>query len=117
MSTEGTILYYNPEKFHLTPVGEIEWGSGHYEFDLTVVWQHEDGTFYWAEDSGCSCPTPFEEFTKVADLNPLTSLSEFANHLDDKMLNLHHSYKESYGDQYAPQVVALIEKLHALGAR
>lgn len=30
-------IYYDPEKFGLTTVGEIDWSTGSYEFDLTVV--------------------------------------------------------------------------------
>ena len=54
-------VYYNPEKFGLRIVGEIEWSIPCYSFDMTVVWQHiNSGQFYWASDSGCSCPSPFE---------------------------------------------------------
>jgi len=63
----GYNIYYSPEKFGLTVVDEDERG-GSYEFDTIVLWQHEDGTYYWAEDNGCSCPTPFESFRSLADL-------------------------------------------------
>lgn len=52
-------IYYSPEKFGLTIVGEIEM-SGGYEFDTTVLWKDDQG-FAWAHDQGCSCPTPFED--------------------------------------------------------
>ena len=51
-------IYYNPEKFKLTVVGEIDVGES-YEFDTFVVWKKKDGGLICAEDSGCSCPTPF----------------------------------------------------------
>lgn len=55
-----TNIYYNPEKFGLTVVGEAEAGGG-YEFDTFVVWRTEAGDYLWAEDAGCSCPTPFND--------------------------------------------------------
>ncbi|GAA1992676.1 hypothetical protein GCM10009718_32980 [Isoptericola halotolerans] len=52
-------VYYDPEKFGLRTLGELDFSSGSYEFDLSVVWT--DGTaLFWADDAGCSCPSPFE---------------------------------------------------------
>lgn len=52
--------YYSPEEVGLTVVGEVD-DAGSYEFNTIVVWT--DGEkLYWAHDSGCSCPTPFEEY-------------------------------------------------------
>lgn len=53
-------VYYSPEKFGLTTVGEVELSNGSYEFDLFVVWQDSAGTYLWGRDAGCSCPSPFE---------------------------------------------------------
>jgi hypothetical protein len=53
--------YYHPDKYDLTILGEVQWGEPSYDFDLTVVWQGSDGQLYMADDSGCSCPSPFEE--------------------------------------------------------
>ena len=61
-------VYYNPDKFGLHPIAEIGYSSGSYEFDIRIVWQHESGRYYTARDSGCSCPTPFENFAKIEDL-------------------------------------------------
>lgn len=52
-------IYYNPEKFGLTEVGQVEFSTGCYEFDTFAVWKDGAGKFYWAQDSGCSCPEPF----------------------------------------------------------
>lgn len=52
-------VYYDPEKFGLTPVAEVDI-AGSYEFDMFVVWRRQDGKLAWATDSGCSCPIPFE---------------------------------------------------------
>lgn len=57
--------YYNPEKMGLEIIGD--WSEDlSYEFHIVLAWKDkESGKYYWAEDSGCSCPTPFEDyFTK-----------------------------------------------------
>ena len=65
--------YSYPEKHGLQTVGEVEWSDGGYQFDLTVVWRNpETGQLYIAEDSGCSCPSPFENFDGVEDLDAVT---------------------------------------------
>lgn len=64
-------VYYQPERFGLAPVAEIDYSDGSYQFDLRVVWRHEDGAFYTARDSGCSCPSPFEDYTELSDLERL----------------------------------------------
>lgn len=75
-------LYYSPEDYDLTLVGSIDWNDEPYSFDLTVVWKDKDGNLYWASDSGCSCPSPFEDFSNKDDLNT-GSLQEFVNHIND----------------------------------
>lgn len=57
-----TGIYSNPERFGLEFVGQVDWSSGMWEFDLTVVWRSTvvDGLWYVGRDSGCSCPSPFE---------------------------------------------------------
>jgi len=54
-------IYYDPKAFGLSIFGEIEYSSGAYEFDTLVIWEDERGGLWWAHDSGCSCPTPFED--------------------------------------------------------
>lgn len=64
-------IYYDPEKFGLKVIDVIELCDEPYEFDTLVVWEHlETGELYWMRDSGCSCPTPFEDYTSVESLNP-----------------------------------------------
>lgn len=33
-----------------------------YEFNTLCFWSTDDGRVYSASDSGCSCPTPFEDY-------------------------------------------------------
>lgn len=57
-------VYYYPEKSGLSSLGEIEYSDAFYQFDTRVVWLHAaTGRLLTARDSGCSCPTPFKDFT------------------------------------------------------
>jgi hypothetical protein len=54
-------LYYDPEKFGLEKVAELAEDGLSCEFHLLVVWREKStGDLLWGEDSGCSCPSPFE---------------------------------------------------------
>jgi hypothetical protein len=58
-----TDVYYNPENFGLETIGEVDWDDESYSFNMTAVWcDKETGQLYWADDSGCSCPSPFEDY-------------------------------------------------------
>ena len=76
-------VYYDPEKFGLTTVGEIEWSDGCYQFDLTVVWRTADGRLVYGEDSGCSWPGIFEDDPGVEDLTATTP-AELQIHLEER---------------------------------
>ena len=67
MGYENPDLYYQPDAFGITPVGEVDWDDESCSFNITVVWQSKEDpqVFYWAQDSGCSCPAPFEGFTSL----------------------------------------------------
>lgn len=65
-------VYNNPNAYGLTLVGEIELSESDYSFDILAVWRNKEG-YYLGTDSGCSCPTPFEDYKSVEDLTgPLT---------------------------------------------
>jgi hypothetical protein len=106
-------MYSSPEKFGLTMIGEIDWSSGSYEFDLTVVWKREsDGRFVYAEDSGCSCPGYFEN-SGIEDLMVLRKrggLNDFKAHCAKRQA-------ESYVYDRTVETVELIERMRAAGAR
>lgn len=68
--------YYSPEEFGLTMVGSFDYRNGSWEFDILALWKDAAGTLYWASDSGCSCPTPFETFQDLDQFETGT-LNEF----------------------------------------
>lgn len=76
-----TDVYSNPRAHQLTPVAEIDRSSGAYEFHLVVVWRHDDGRFFIASDSGCSCPSPFEDVRGLGELEELTDLAQIDAYL------------------------------------
>lgn len=102
-------IYYSPGKFGLEIVGEIDRSDGCYQFDYVVVWRDPvSGLFYWAQDAGCSCPSPFEDFTKLEDLTVLNCIED----LDGIEEN---SYSEA--ERVTVELVDLKGRLHALGLR
>lgn len=60
--------YYSPEKCGLKQVDSLE-ADLSYEFDMVIVWRDTvSKKYYWASDSGCSCPVPFEDIHRLGDL-------------------------------------------------
>lgn len=51
--------YSTPEAYDLVKVYDINVGES-YTFDMLVIWKKKDGSFVYDTDSGCSCPSPFE---------------------------------------------------------
>lgn len=84
----------NPERAGLEIVGTLDAAIG-YEFDTLIVFRDiESRDLYYAADSGCSCPTPFEGFTRLSDLTRIDP-----HHLDAFEQAVH-----SWNDEYGPKV-------------
>lgn len=75
-------IFSDPEGFGLTLLGEVDFSDGCYEFDYTAVWRTSDGALVYADDAGCSCPSPFED-TGVNELIVCTP-AELQAHLEDQ---------------------------------
>lgn len=76
-------VYYYPETWDLEVVGEADERDMSYEYNTFVVWRHKlSGKYYCAQDSGCSCPTPFERFERLSDLTELDSYNQLKALLD-----------------------------------
>lgn len=74
--------YHSPEKYGLTPLAEVDYSDGNYVFDFRVVWVDDEGTLYTARDSGCSCPSPFEDYKKLDQLD-VVDYNEFRELRDE----------------------------------
>jgi hypothetical protein len=62
--------YYYPEKLGLEKLAEHDFSDGDYCFDYRVIWRHtESGRLLTERDSGCSCPSPFEDYSSVESLS------------------------------------------------
>lgn len=73
----GNNPYYSPEKCGLTLVADMDDPNCSYDFEMLVLWRdNASGQFYLAYDSGCSCPTPFEEMTQLSALQLVSMLDE-----------------------------------------
>ena len=66
-------VYNQPEALNLKLIGALHDPSAYYDFDMLIVLQHVDGRLFYACDSGCSCPSPFEDFTTLESLTPITA--------------------------------------------
>lgn len=53
--------FYAPETLGLEMISFEEPGLS-YEFNTLCFWSNGQGMVYSASDSGCSCPTPFEDY-------------------------------------------------------
>jgi hypothetical protein len=62
MSDEKHNPHYHPEKLGIKEVLTIDENDQGYDFNTLCFFAHEDGRIFSAQDSGCSCPTPFEDF-------------------------------------------------------
>ncbi len=106
--------YHSPENYGLEMVGNVNWDSSDYGFDMIVVWRaKDDGRFLWAADAGCSCPTPFEWHRLNDGIEPLATLSEFHAMLLEKDMA---AVKRGYRSEGAA-LVNLVTRLHEAGLR
>jgi hypothetical protein len=106
-------IYYDPEQYGLTTVGEISFDDGSWQFDMGVVWWHpERHVFFYAEDSGCSCPSPFEDYHSVESLGQPLNLSAL-------IAKLRTLTARTYGSTDTPvaiQASSVIDRAHDLVA-
>jgi len=61
------------EALGLTQISEANLSEPDYSFDLIGAWKDAQGGIYLSTDSGCSCPTPWENHGQMDDFTgPLT---------------------------------------------
>jgi len=71
--------FYNAPDFleHLFTLNDP---NASYDFDdVILVCDTRDGKIYAAQDSGCSCPTPFENHRFPTDFTEIRSVEDFRN--------------------------------------
>lgn len=86
-------VQWSPDKCGLELLDEIETG-GSYEFCTTLLFRDTaTDQLYVAQDSGCSCPTPFEDFTSLSDFVQPQSEEELV-----RLIDSHHRSNPSPSD-------------------
>lgn len=71
-----------PQTDDFVELCSVEWDNEPWQFNITAVFHHKPtGALFYASDSGCSCPSPFESMT-VADLEPLTRMQDWIDIVD-----------------------------------
>lgn len=73
--------YYNPEKLGLDLIS-FDQPNMCYEYNTLCFWSTPDGKVYTAQDSGCSCPTPFEDHHDKPTLDEVLNTMERVGSLE-----------------------------------
>lgn len=78
-------LYYNPDAVGLKIIGGLNEDGLRYEFNKFMVWKNKKGELFYAQDRGCSCPLPFEDYEGEEALTKITkeNLSSFEEEVND----------------------------------
>lgn len=100
--------YHDPEKFGLTMVGSIDFRDG-WEFDIVAVFRDSAGRLGYLEDSGCSCPIPFDG-QGVDDLEYCTP-SELQAVLEEYAQE--HTWSDREASSYAAAIADLMKRVVA----
>lgn len=106
-----------PEKFGLEIVRFMTDPHASYDFDDIILFRHiETGVLYYADDSGCSCPTPFERYETLDDLTVLDHSAD-SWHDFEKLVTEWHDYKmyldDDSDDEYAVLRTDMLRKAAA----
>jgi len=104
-------IYHSPEAHGLQILAFVQ-AEPDYNFDMTVAWLDENGRVFVGQDSGCSCPSPFEDYHSVADLDLVTAQNfdiVVATPLRNKVNKEYSSYKRDEVDAFIRTVRALVQ--------
>lgn len=115
MSYDAPDVYYQPEAFGLRPIGMLSDPDQCYGFNDLAVWQHTDGRVFFAHDAGCSCYSPFQDFTSLDDLDEATAATwaEFQTAVDGHCYGAYEK-SESKPDRLAADKTQLLSKVSAI---
>lgn len=100
-----------------TRVVEIEKSRESYEFDLFAVFYNPDNMEYWTgEDSGCSCPSPWEDnFNPETDLKGPYTFTEALRELDKMSVAASNFDQGWFVDQMTSERADLIKHAKEVG--
>lgn len=83
--------YYHPENCDVELLITIDEPNMSYEFNTTIIVKdNPTGVLYVTSDSGCSCPTPFEDVRGLGDMTVLRNMDDFDTYFADN-----HGYNAS----------------------
>lgn len=85
--------YYNPEKLELEILSFDE-PEMSYEYNILCFWATKNGLIYSASDSGCSCPTPFEEYSGETQKDVIQKLERIGSL--EQSLSIFDSWNKDY---------------------
>lgn len=57
-------IYSLPGNYGLELITSMDLGES-YDFDIYALFRNGDGAWFLVNDSGCSCPAPFEDYTSA----------------------------------------------------
>lgn len=93
---EGNPLY-NPSACGLELIDSID-HAGSYEFSIDALFKDiETSVLYYGRDSGCSCPTPFENTYSLSCMEKVATKSALANLLSQ--VRSHYKSEYSYSTE------------------
>ena len=88
--------YYSPEKLNLDMISFDEPDMS-YEYNTAAFFKTPDGRVFFASDSGCSCPTPFEYY----EGNTMDEVIQKMEQMKD--FDMAEAYLRSWGMGYRSQ--------------
>lgn len=93
-------IYYNPKECGLEIIDTLDESGLSYEFNTLIVVRATDtNRMYWAHSSGCSCPTPFEEYSYASAENH--NLNEIRRETLDQFINAVNDFPVSVDERQA----------------
>ncbi len=91
-------IYCHPESYGLKVFAETSNPALDYKFSMFVVWQDKSGNLFYAEDSGCSCPAPFEDISEIEQLNTIIGVDGLKAFFDALTAWGKENNTDTYGD-------------------
>jgi hypothetical protein len=95
MNIQSINPYYSPELLELDMIS-FDQPDLSYEYNTLCFWATKDGRVFYATDSGCSCPTPFEDYEGQTTDQVIQILERVGS--VEQAEKIFNSWNEGYGD-------------------